>query len=91
MASWTQREAQVREIENRVEQLRRSSLETEFAALLSGIGEMYQTAVQYGPNPRFPMTHVSCILTLIEKPEPARFFENEEDAWRSIEESSLPA
>ena len=39
-------EAQVREIENRVEQLQRSSLETEFAALLSGIGEMYQTTVQ---------------------------------------------
>jgi hypothetical protein len=28
-----------------VEQLQRSSLETEFAALLSGIGEMYQTTV----------------------------------------------
>jgi hypothetical protein len=39
-------ETQVRDIENRVEQIQKASLETEFAALLSGIGEMYQTTVQ---------------------------------------------
>ena len=39
-------EAQVREVESRVEQMQRASLETEFAALMSGIGEMYQTTVQ---------------------------------------------
>jgi hypothetical protein len=36
-------ESQVRDIENRVEQIQKASLETEFAALLNGIGEMYQT------------------------------------------------
>ena len=37
-------EAAVRAVESRVEHLQMSSAETEFAALLSGIGEMYQTA-----------------------------------------------
>ena len=37
-------EAAVRAVESRVEQLQMASAETEFAALLSGIGEMYQTA-----------------------------------------------
>jgi hypothetical protein len=36
-------EAAVRAVESRVEQMQRASAETEFAALLSGIGEMYQT------------------------------------------------
>ena len=40
-------ETQVRDIENRVELTQKASLETEFAALLSGIGEMYHvTTVQ---------------------------------------------
>jgi hypothetical protein len=30
-------------VESRVEQMQMASAETEFAALLSGIGEMYQT------------------------------------------------
>lgn len=37
-------EAAVRALESRVEHLQMTSAETEFAALLSGIGEMYQTA-----------------------------------------------
>ena len=36
-------EAAVRAVESRVEQMQMASAETEFAALLSGIGEMYQT------------------------------------------------
>jgi len=39
-------ETEVRDIENRVEQIQKASLETEFATLLNGIGEMYQTKVQ---------------------------------------------
>jgi hypothetical protein len=38
-------EAEVRAVESRVEQLQRASAETEFAALMSGIGEMYQPTV----------------------------------------------
>ena len=36
-------EARVREVEARVEQLRRASLEAEFTSLLASIGEVYQT------------------------------------------------
>lgn len=38
-------EAEVRAVESWVEQLQRASAETEFTALLSGIGEMYQPMV----------------------------------------------
>ena len=39
-------EAAVRAVESRVELMQRASAEIEFAALLSGIGEMYQATVQ---------------------------------------------
>ena len=42
-------------------------------------------------GPRFPTAHVCCILTPNREPEPAARFENEEDPWRSTEDSSLPA
>lgn len=38
-------EAAIRAVESRVEELQMTSAETEFAALLSGIGEMYQPMV----------------------------------------------